>query len=87
MPPSLFEYRLIAVVVRLVGTINGDTEILALSVREGGELDVELSQMGPSDLLIKFLGENVDTKREVLGPRPESNLGKDLIGEGARHDE
>ena len=42
--------------------------------------------MRASDFLVKFFGEHVYTKRELLRGRPEGNLGQNLIGEGARHD-
>ena len=43
--------------------------------------------MGTSDLLIELLGEDVHAKRELLRGGPEGNLGQDLVGEGAGHDE
>lgn len=72
---------------RLVGTIDRDVKVLGLSFSEGGELDVELSDMGTGNFLIQLLGEHVDAQRELFRSGPECNLGQDLVGEGARHDE
>ena len=78
--------RLVAVVRGLVGAVGRDVKVLALSFGENGQLDVELLQVRAGDLLVKFLGEHVDTKRELLGSGPESNLSEDLVGERAGHD-
>ena len=43
--------------------------------------------MGTGDLLVELLGEHVDAEREALRVLPEGNLGKDLVGERAGHDE
>lgn len=42
--------------------------------------------MGTGDLLVELLGKHVNAERELLGGGPESNLGEDLVGEGAGHD-
>jgi hypothetical protein len=72
---------------RLVGSGHGDIQVFGLSFGEDRQFNVELSKMGTSDLLIEFLGEHVHAKRELLGGGPEGDLGKDLVSEGARHDE
>ena len=72
---------------RLVGTADGDVEVLGLSVGEGGQLDIEHAKVSTGDLLVELLGEHVDAEREALGGGPESDLGEDLVGEGAGHDE
>jgi hypothetical protein len=74
-------------VVGLVGTALGKVEVLGLLVTEDGQLDVELLEVSTSDLLIQFLGQDVDAERELLGGRPEGDLSEDLVGEGAGHDE
>jgi hypothetical protein len=43
--------------------------------------------VGTGDFLIELLGEHVDTERESLRGGPQSNLGQDLVGEGAGHNE
>ena len=70
----------------LVGAVDGDVKVLALSFVKDGQLDVELLQVRAGDFLVKLLGEHVDTKRELLGSGPESNLSEDLVGERAGHD-
>lgn len=98
--------HLVPVVEGLVGTVDRDVEVLGLRLGEGGELDVQLRQVGTGDLFVEFLGEHamiyrlhqrpllgavsdhvLDTKRELLRSRPEGNLGEDLVGERAGHDE
>jgi hypothetical protein len=74
-------------VVRLEGTLLGNAQILALVIAQLGQLDVESAQMGGGHLLIQSLGEHVHTNRVLPGVGPQVNLGKHLVGEGARHDE
>lgn len=71
----------------LVGSVDRDIKIARLLGCKGRKLDVKLSKMGAGNLLIKLLGQHMNTKREITGPGPESNLGEDLVGEGARHHE
>lgn len=80
-------HRLVAVVRGLVGAGDGEVEVVGLLLAEDGELDVELLEVGTGDLLVELLGEHVDAERELARVGPESDLGKDLIGEGAGHDE
>lgn len=73
--------------VCLVWSIHRNAEVVALGLGQGRELHTELRKMRARNLLIKLLGEDVYTKWEVLGARPESNLCEDLVCERARHDE
>lgn len=73
--------------VGLVGAIDGDVQVTGLGLGQGGQLDIEGGQVGTGDLLVELLGEHVDTERELLGGGPEGDLGEDLVGEGAGHDE
>ena len=77
--------HLVAVVRGLVGTVDRDVEVLRLRGREHGELHVELLEVSAGDFLVQLLGEHVDTERELLRACPESDLGKHLVGERARH--
>ncbi|GMT30686.1 hypothetical protein PFISCL1PPCAC_21983, partial [Pristionchus fissidentatus] len=82
--------HLISVVVGLVGSSDGNSEVLGLVGGEGGELHSEMVEVKTGDLLVEGLGENVESEGvlvlgSVLGP--ELNLGEDLVGEGGRHDE
>lgn len=72
---------------RLVGTGDRDVEVVGLDLGQGGQLDVELRQVSTGDLLVELLGEHVDAEGEELGGGPESDLGQDLVGERAGHDE
>jgi len=78
---------LVAVVECFVGTTLGNVEVLGLLIAEDGQLDVELLKMSTGNLLVQFLGQDVDAEGELLRSSPESDLSKDLVGEGARHDE
>lgn len=71
----------------LVRAFSGDIEVLALGLGQGREFDIQLLQMGTSNLLVEFLRKHVNAERELLWGGPEGNLGEDLVGEGARHDE
>ena len=79
--------HLISVVCSLVGSVDGDAQVLGLNGSELGEVHTETGEMDTSDFFIELLGEDVDTEREVLRAVPESNLSKDLVRERAGHDE
>jgi len=42
--------------------------------------------MRTSNLLVEGLGKNVNSERVIGDLSPKGDLGKDLVGEGARHD-
>ena len=69
----------------------GHVNVLSLLFGKDGELGVKSSQMELGDLLVEFLGEDVHFAAFVLvfvvSVVPELDLSKDLVGEGARHDE
>lgn len=73
--------------VGLVRTLDGQTKVVGLDLGHGGELDAELSQVGTSDLLVKRLGEHVDTERVSLRVSPKGDLSQNLVGKRAGHDE
>jgi hypothetical protein len=95
------ERRLVTVDLSLVWTLSSDTKVLSLLSREGGKLDVQVVQVKTGDLLIKNLWQDVDTNIELSGfaelnvflgelwvlSLEEEDLGKNLVGERARHDE
>jgi len=74
-------------VVGLERTLLRNAEVVRLDIGELGELDAELAKMGFSDLFVELLGQDVDTNGPGIGVGPESNLSKDLVGEGVGHDE
>lgn len=78
---------LVAVMVGLVRTVDGEVQVLGLNVRERSKFDIESLEVSTSDLLIELFREHVYTEREFLRSCPESNLRKDLVRERARHDE
>ena len=61
-----------------------------MSLFEDGELGVKGRQVEGSDLLVEFLGEDVDLTFFVfiiISVVPKLDLGEDLVGEGAGHHE
>jgi len=86
----LTKRSLIAVGIGLVGSILGDSDVLALLVREDSELGTKTSKVEPGDLLVKDLGENIDVSPGVLASfllLPELKLGKGLVSERGTHHE
>jgi hypothetical protein len=95
------ERNLVAVDVALEGTLDRETKVLGLDLGELGELSVDVGQVEKGDLLVEDLGENVDTDVELAGLAEldvlvsellisglvQHDLGKDLVGERAGHDE
>lgn len=87
--------------VRLVGTLDGEAEVVTLLLGKGGELNVAVGQVESGDLLIEHLGQNVDTDVDLAGlgesdmllaeslvlSLEQHDLGKNLVGKRAGHDE
>ena len=87
--------------IALVRTLRGKAEVLSLYLGEGGDLSVDVGQVETGDLLVEDLGQDVDANVELasllelnvlLAPSlvaglVEHDLGQDLVGEGAGHDE
>jgi len=69
----------------------GNINVGGLLSVEFSELGIESGQVELGDLLVKFLGEDVDHSLLVfilaVLVLPELELSQDLVGEGARHDE
>ena len=81
---------LITVSVGLVGTIDRDSDVLGLFVRELREFCAKGTKVETGDLLVQMLGEHVNLSGVVLASGlfvPEFQLCEDLVGERARHDE
>lgn len=87
--------------IALERTVNVQAEVLGLNRSELGQLDVDVVQVSTGNLLVEDLRQHVDTngllarsteldvlltKGRVLGLE-QSNLGQDLVGERAGHDE
>ena len=93
--------NLVTVDVALERTLDRETKVLGLNVAELGELNVDVCQVEKGDLLVENLGQNVDTDIELTGLAEldvlvaellirglvQHDLGKDLVGERAGHDE
>lgn len=71
----------------LEGSLGGNTQVLGLLGGEGGEVSTELLQVETSNLLIELLGQEVNSDGVLGSLGPEGNLGQNLVGERAGHDE
>lgn len=92
--------NLVTVDVALERTLDRQTKVLGLDGGELGELNVDVVKVQKSNLLVKDLGQNVDTDIELSGLAEldvlvaeclirglvQHDLGKDLVGERAGHD-
>lgn len=93
--------KLVTVDLGLEGAVDIQAEVVGLDGGQLSELGVNVLQVAASDLLVELLGQNVDTdgltasgtELDVLLAEDhilsleEGNLGQDLVGEGAGHDE
>ena len=71
---------LVAVVVRLEGSLLGQAKVVALLLGELGEVDVEGAQVGEGHFLVELLGEHVHAQGVLLSVVPQLDLGKHLEG-------
>merc|ERR1719213_761952 len=78
---------LVSVMVGLVRPILRESQVVGLLCGQLGELDVESSQVRPGHLLVQLLGEHEDPDLVVVGVAPQLDLGQNLVGEGAGHNE
>jgi len=92
---------LVSVDVALERSVDGDAEVIGLDLGELAELGVDMLKMKKSNLLVQDLGQDVHTNVElaetgelralllelgILG-LVQHDLGQNLVGEGAAHDE
>jgi predicted secreted protein len=96
-----YKQYLVTVDVALVGSLNSETKVLGLNGAERRELSVDVRKVESGNLLVEDLGEDVDTNVELAGLAElnvllakgrifrlvEHDLGEDLVGERAGHDE
>lgn len=91
----------IDILVGLERTLDVQAQVLSLDVGELGELCIDVSQVQGSDFLVQNFGEDIDADGKLfrLGKGNiflakgsifslvQHDLGKNLVAEGARHDE
>ncbi len=89
------------ILVSLERTLGREAQVLSLDVSELSELDIDVSQVQGSHLLVEDLREDVDADRKLLRlgkcniflaegsilSLVQHDLSKDLVAEGAGHDE
>merc|ERR550517_659994 len=71
---------LVAVVVGLVGTVNGQAQVVGLLRGQLGQLDGQGVEVRPGDLLVELLGEHVHRHGVLAGVAPQLNLCEHLGG-------
>merc|ERR1711959_700141 len=76
--------NLITVCTWLVRATDWHTNVIGLVFAELGQVGTELRQVEASDLLVEFLGQQVNLLGVLL--LPQFKLGKRLVGEGVGHD-
>lgn len=85
--PSCYSSALISpVVVGLVRSAGGQTQVLGLNGGHLGQFDVQTLQMSTGDLFVQSLGKDVDSDFVGRVFVPQCHLGEDLVGERTRHD-
>jgi len=100
-PVSVNASTLVSVVLALEGSLLGETHVIGLHIAHLAQVSVDVLQVKKSDLLVQDLRESVDANVELAGGAEldvlfaeslvlglvQHDLGKDLVGEGAGHDE
>jgi hypothetical protein len=74
----------------LVGTRDGDADVVGLLGGQLSQLHTQRAQMQAGDLLVQLLGQDVHVVGLVLAVAavgPQFDLGKGLVGEGGGHHE
>src|SRR5580692_11122720 len=75
----------VAVVIRLIGTLDGNTDICRLLGGQFGQFGIQGGQLQPRHLLVQMLGQGVDPDRVLAGVGVQLDLGDGLIGERGTH--
>lgn len=74
-----------ALVVGLVGSVDGEGEVVGLDLGHGGELDVKLGQVSSGDHLVEGLIDDSDRRlasAHQAGQTDTAHLGKDVDTKG-----
>src|SRR6478736_9439452 len=78
--PSGRELRAsVAVMIRLVGSLDRQPDVVRLLVRHFRELDADLGQVEPRDLFVEVLRQRVDLLLVLLRFGPQLDLRQDLV--------
>jgi hypothetical protein len=78
-------FNLVAVVVRLEGTLHGDTQIVGLNRGERGQFHAQPGQVQPGHLFVQLFRQGVDFS--FVAARSQFDLGQALVGEAVAHHE
>ena len=84
MVPKVRIIRSVAIVIRFVGTLNGNVEVACLFGREHSKLGTDVLKMQSSDFFVEMLWEHMDSDGVILFP--QRDLGENLVGEAGAHD-
>merc|ERR1719320_858661 len=66
-------------------TLNWQAQVLRLVLAELGQVDVQGTQGGGSNLLIQLLRQHVHTHWVLSSVAPQLNLGQHLVSKGSGH--
>ena len=78
-----YPQSLVPVPLALVGTFDGDADVVGLLLRERGELGAELVEVEARDFFVELFVNHVDAGSAAAFP--EVDLRERLVGEGAGH--
>ncbi len=78
---------LIAVVLGLVGAVDGDADVVGLVFGEHGEFDTDFGEVEAGDFFVELLRQDGDADFAAVFGFPEFDLSQRLIGEAVAHDE
>ena len=67
---------LIAIVFRLVGAVDLDTDVVGLLLRQGGQTDAQMVEMQPRHLFVEQLRQHVDLFLVLAGVVVQRDLGE-----------
>src|SRR5258708_13277145 len=77
----------VAVVIRLIRAVDGHADIARLLVRHFRQLDPDLGEMEPRDLLVETLRQGINFLLVLLGIAPQLSLPHPLVCSLGRHPE
>src|SRR6516165_10244098 len=77
----------VAVLIRLIRAVDGHADIGRLLVRHFRQLDADLGEVEPRDLLVEAFRQGIDFFLVLLGIGPQLDLRQRLVGKRGRHHE
>ena len=72
--------------IRLIGAVDGNADVVRLLLRQRGQLHPDFFQMQPGHFFVEPLRQAIDGRLVFGAMRPQIELGEALVGEGIGHD-